>query len=62
MRSPSLMTYPEPSSMSNDVAAENVRLRAQLSELLKQARRNQQIMQRHQMLDLKFIGAAVSGN
>ena len=43
--------------MSNDVAAENVRLRAQLSELLKQARRNQQIMQRHQMLDLKFIGA-----
>jgi two-component system cell cycle response regulator len=43
--------------MSNDLAAENLQLRTQLADLLEQARRNQQIMQRHQMFDLKFIGA-----
>jgi two-component system cell cycle response regulator len=43
--------------MSTDLATENLRLRAQLTELLEQARRNEQIMQRNQMIDLKFIGA-----
>ncbi|OGB27749.1 MAG: diguanylate cyclase [Burkholderiales bacterium RIFCSPLOWO2_02_FULL_57_36] len=43
--------------MSKDLLAENVSLRDQLKNLLEQAHRNQQIMRRHQMLDLKFIGA-----
>jgi len=40
------------------LADENRQLRAQLSELLSQAHRNQQIMQRHQQLDLQLIGAS----
>lgn len=43
--------------MSAELLAENHRLRGQLTELLAQAHRNQQIMQRHQMLDLALIGA-----
>jgi two-component system cell cycle response regulator len=44
--------------MSKDLLAENILLRDQLRNLLDQAHRNQQIMRRHQMLDLKFIGAS----
>ncbi|WP_293778166.1 diguanylate cyclase [uncultured Oxalicibacterium sp.] len=43
--------------MSSHLAEENARLQRQLSELLEQARRNQDIMQRYQAFDLKFIGA-----
>jgi two-component system cell cycle response regulator len=43
--------------MSTDLAAENTRLRRQLADLLEQARRNHQIMRRHQTFDLKFISA-----
>ena len=43
--------------ISNDLAEENLRLRTQLADLLEQARRNQQIMHRHQLFDLIFIGA-----
>jgi two-component system cell cycle response regulator len=43
--------------MSNELFAENVQLRDQLADLLQQAHRNQQIMRRHQLLDLQFIGA-----
>lgn len=43
--------------MSNALVVENLRLRTQLVDLLEQARRNQQIMRRHQMFDLKFVGA-----
>jgi two-component system cell cycle response regulator len=49
--------HPELTLMPNDLAAENLRLRAQLADLLEQAHRNQQIMRRHQMFDLKFISA-----
>lgn len=51
------MAHPEPTSTSAALAAENRRLREQLADLLEQAQRNQQIMQRHQMFDLQFIGA-----
>ena len=44
--------------MSTDLVAENSRLRRQLADLLEQARRNHQIMQRHQSFDLKFISAS----
>jgi len=43
--------------MSNQLVDENTQLRRQLSELLEHARRNQDIMQRYQAFDLKFIGA-----
>jgi diguanylate cyclase (GGDEF)-like protein len=43
--------------MSNELSAANVQLRDQLADLLEQGHRNQQIMRRHQMLDLQFIGA-----
>jgi two-component system cell cycle response regulator len=43
--------------MSNELTAENTQLRDQLAELLDQGHRNQQIMRRHQILDLQFIGA-----
>lgn len=43
--------------MSNQLAAENMQLRRDLSLLLQQARRNEEIMRRHQRLDLQFIGA-----
>jgi two-component system cell cycle response regulator len=43
--------------MPSDLLAENALLREQLKTLLEQAHRNQQIMRRHQTLDLKFIGA-----
>ena len=39
------------------LAAENAQLRAQLQKLLAQAHSNQQIMQRHQALDLALVGA-----
>jgi two-component system, cell cycle response regulator len=41
----------------HSLAEENRKLRAQLDELLAQARRNEQIMQRHQTVDLQLIGA-----
>jgi diguanylate cyclase (GGDEF)-like protein len=44
--------------MSQDLAAENLRLRTQLAQLLEQAKHNQQILQRHQNFDLQFIAAA----
>lgn len=50
-------TVPEPMPMSDTLIGENMRLRGQLKELLDQARVNQQIMRRHQMLDLRMIGA-----
>ena len=43
--------------MSNKLVTENSQLRTQLKLLLEQAHRNQQIMQRYQEFDLKFIGA-----
>lgn len=43
--------------MAKDLLTENASLHDQLKSLLDQAHRNQQIMRRHQMLDLKFIGA-----
>lgn len=44
--------------MSNTPSAENLQLRAQLDTLLEQARRNEEIMRRHQAFDLAFISAA----
>lgn len=43
--------------MTQDLAAENRRLREQLAQLLAQAEKNQQILQRHQAFDLQFISA-----
>jgi len=43
--------------MTNTLTTENSQLRSQLKLLLEQARRNQQIMQRYQEFDLKFIGS-----
>lgn len=44
--------------MRNMLEAENLQLRRDLERLLMQARHNQDIMHRHQQLDLQFIGAA----
>jgi two-component system, cell cycle response regulator len=44
--------------MSQDLATENRRLRQELSQLLKLAQENQQILQRYQAFDLQFIGAS----
>lgn len=43
---------------NEELQSENVRLREQLQDFLEQARRNQQIMSRHQSLDLQLIGAS----
>lgn len=43
--------------MSNMLAEENRRLREDLTLLLEQAHRNEEIMRRHHEFDLKFIGA-----
>ena len=43
--------------MSHELVAENRRLREQLEQLLAQAHQNQQILQRHQALDLQLISA-----
>jgi diguanylate cyclase (GGDEF)-like protein len=43
--------------MTNPLVTENLQLRSQLNSLLEQAHRNQQIMERYQAFDLKFIGA-----
>jgi diguanylate cyclase (GGDEF)-like protein len=43
--------------MADKLIAENRQLRSQLKGLIEQAHRNQQIMQRHQEADLRFIGA-----
>lgn len=43
--------------MPNKLVTENSQLRTQLKLLLEQAHRNQEIMQRYQEFDLKFIGA-----
>jgi two-component system cell cycle response regulator len=42
---------------SHALVTENLQLRDELATLLEHARRNQQIMRRHQTLDLEFIGA-----
>jgi diguanylate cyclase (GGDEF)-like protein len=44
--------------MSNPLQAENLLLRRELNQLLEQARRNEEIMRRHNRLDLQFIGAS----
>jgi diguanylate cyclase (GGDEF)-like protein len=44
--------------MHKDLAAENLHLRRQLSELLDHARQNERIMLRHQKFDLQCIGAS----
>ena len=44
--------------MSNELAAENLRLRKQLAQLMEQAQHNQRILKRYQIFDLQFIGAA----
>lgn len=44
-------------TVSLDLSVENQQLRAQLAQLLQQARQNQQILQRHQALDLELISA-----
>ena len=51
------MTRLDSSSTRNELATENQQLREHLAELFDQAHRNQQIMQRHQALDLKMISA-----
>jgi two-component system cell cycle response regulator len=43
--------------MTNKLDSENSKLRTQLKHLLEQAHRNQQIMQRYQEFDLKFISS-----
>src|SRR5437588_653680 len=43
--------------MTNNLVTENLQLHSQLKTLLEQAHRNQQIMQRYQEFDLRFIGA-----
>ncbi|MGZ3241018.1 MAG: diguanylate cyclase, partial [Burkholderiaceae bacterium] len=43
--------------MPNTLAEENRQLREDLLLLLEQARRNEEIMRRHQEFDLKFISA-----
>ena len=43
--------------MSQDLVNENRRLREQLSELIANAQKNQEILQRHQTLDLQLISA-----
>lgn len=44
--------------MPKTLESENLQLRYDLAQLLKQARHNEKIIRRHQQLDLKFIGAA----
>lgn len=44
--------------MSNELTAENLRLRKQLAQLMEQAEQNQRILTRYQTFDLQFIGAA----
>jgi two-component system cell cycle response regulator len=45
-------------SMTNPLSVENRQLRQQLDALLEQARRNEEIMRRHQSFDLAFVGAS----
>ncbi len=47
----------EPASANHPLATENLQLRAHLQDLLEQAHSNQQIMQRHHLLNLSIIGA-----
>lgn len=44
--------------MPDSLEAENLQLRSQLTELIEQARRNEDIMRRHQEFDLNFISAS----
>jgi diguanylate cyclase (GGDEF)-like protein len=44
--------------MTHELATENRRLRDQLAQLLAQAQRNQEILERHQAFDLQFIAAS----
>lgn len=44
--------------MSKELATENRHLRQRLAQLLQQAQKNQEILQRHQALDLKLIAAS----
>lgn len=43
--------------MPNELVNQNLQLHDQLTTLIEQARDNEKIMQRHQLLDLEFIGA-----
>ncbi|MBV8667488.1 MAG: sensor domain-containing diguanylate cyclase [Burkholderiaceae bacterium] len=49
---------PEPLATSTKLQAENLQLREQLSTLIEQVRRNEDIMRRHQEFDLAFISAS----
>jgi len=44
--------------MPDTLETENLQLRSQLTELIEQARRNEDIMRRHQEFDLNFISAS----
>jgi diguanylate cyclase (GGDEF)-like protein len=52
------MLTSEPHSMPNTPQTENQQLREQLALLIAQARRNEDIMRRHQKFDLTFISAS----
>lgn len=52
-----MKSSPEKLSPTSDLALENIALHQRLNELLGQARHNQQIMARHQSLELQLIGA-----
>src|SRR5438094_720629 len=52
-----LLSHAELMLISKELVADNLQLRNQLTNLLEQAHCNQQIMQRHQLLDLELIGA-----
>ena len=48
----------EPDATRRDLTAENDALRAQMAYVMEQARRNHEIMCRHQAFDLEIVGAA----
>jgi diguanylate cyclase (GGDEF)-like protein len=52
------MLMHEPDATRRDLTAENDALRAQMAYVMEQARRNHEIMCRHQAFDLEIVGAA----
>lgn len=50
--------HPEPHVIPTPQQTENLQFREQLAILIEQARRNEEIMRRHQQFDLAFISAA----
>ena len=54
----SAKTRKSSSRFDMDDKADNERLRRQLAQLLAEARRNEDILRRHQEIDIRFIGAA----